>query len=409
MKKSLVAFICFFVLTSLPISAFASPGKVDSNGGHNCWTNCSQYGLKNGEYHYHNGGNSGKSTVKNGWQNSGGKWYYYSSGKLHKGWLAYGNNWYYLDGNGVMKTGWVYLGSKWYYLTSSGAMAKGWVKIGGTWYYLQSTGAMKTGWLKDGNKWYYLQSTGAMRTGWLKDGNKWYYLQPTGAMKTGWLNDGNKFYYLKNTGDMSIGWERVSGQWFYFETSGAMKTGWLKDGSNWYYLTPDGAMKTGWLQLGKDSYYFYPNGIMALNTFIDGVKIGPDGKAEFYDTELINKISSVASQFGFTIETDNYGLNLIYDGDEFVGVVVHDYVGGYGKYIDFLSAVSSTIGAPKTSQNIKDYFTQISDPSNPDYYESINFFMFYDHEEDWVDIIWGSNLGFNNFDKSSIKTKRNLH
>lgn len=31
----------------------ASPGRTDENGGHTCWTNCDQYGLKTGEYHYH--------------------------------------------------------------------------------------------------------------------------------------------------------------------------------------------------------------------------------------------------------------------------------------------------------------------------------------------------------------------
>lgn len=34
--------------------ANAHPGKTDANGGHTCWTNCSKWGLKNGQYHYHN-------------------------------------------------------------------------------------------------------------------------------------------------------------------------------------------------------------------------------------------------------------------------------------------------------------------------------------------------------------------
>lgn len=34
----------------------ASPGGLDSNGGHTCRTSCSQYGLEAGEYHYHRNG-----------------------------------------------------------------------------------------------------------------------------------------------------------------------------------------------------------------------------------------------------------------------------------------------------------------------------------------------------------------
>ncbi len=50
---------CFLLL--LPYTASAHPGRTDSNGGHTCRTNCAKWGLKNGEYHYHNGGSSGTS------------------------------------------------------------------------------------------------------------------------------------------------------------------------------------------------------------------------------------------------------------------------------------------------------------------------------------------------------------
>ncbi|MEY9977159.1 YHYH domain-containing protein [Lysinibacillus sp. RC79] len=47
---------CFLLL--LPYTASAHPGRTDSNGGHTCRTNCAKWGLKNGEYHYHNGGSA---------------------------------------------------------------------------------------------------------------------------------------------------------------------------------------------------------------------------------------------------------------------------------------------------------------------------------------------------------------
>ncbi|MFD4708042.1 YHYH domain-containing protein [Gottfriedia sp. NPDC058432] len=59
MKKTLL--LILFLVFQLFISnekSYASPGRTDANCGHRCYTNCEKYGLKYGEYHYHNGGNS---------------------------------------------------------------------------------------------------------------------------------------------------------------------------------------------------------------------------------------------------------------------------------------------------------------------------------------------------------------
>lgn len=45
-----------------PMITNASPGGLDANGGHTCRTNCSQYGLTTGEYHYHRNGEIVKVT-----------------------------------------------------------------------------------------------------------------------------------------------------------------------------------------------------------------------------------------------------------------------------------------------------------------------------------------------------------
>ncbi len=34
-------------------AALASPGGLDSRGGHHCWTKCARYGLYTGQYHCH--------------------------------------------------------------------------------------------------------------------------------------------------------------------------------------------------------------------------------------------------------------------------------------------------------------------------------------------------------------------
>jgi hypothetical protein len=45
-------FICT-ILFVFPFFVFAHSGGTDSKGGHQCLTNCESYGLKTGEYHYH--------------------------------------------------------------------------------------------------------------------------------------------------------------------------------------------------------------------------------------------------------------------------------------------------------------------------------------------------------------------
>lgn len=49
----------------VPSTVFAHSGSTDSSGGHYCWTNCEQYGLKTGEYHYHDTNNDAVATYDN--------------------------------------------------------------------------------------------------------------------------------------------------------------------------------------------------------------------------------------------------------------------------------------------------------------------------------------------------------
>ena len=192
------------------------------------------------------------------------------------GWLLVNGNWYYYV-NGTAKTGWMSQGGKWYYFNTSGVMKTGWVLDKGTWYYLDKSGAMRTGWVLDNGKWYYLNTSGAMKTGWLFTGGNWYFLEQSGAMHTGWFLSGNKWYYLQSNGSMRTGWTSVKGKWYFFETSGSMKTGWLEQGGKTYYLSPNGDMVTGWLKLEDKWYFFNSDGSMAVNTEINGYKVGADG------------------------------------------------------------------------------------------------------------------------------------
>ncbi|QLC85419.1 YHYH domain-containing protein [Priestia megaterium] len=51
-----VAIFTFLFLLSCLFTkeiTFAHPGRTDEDGGHTCYTNCEEWGLEYGEYHYH--------------------------------------------------------------------------------------------------------------------------------------------------------------------------------------------------------------------------------------------------------------------------------------------------------------------------------------------------------------------
>lgn len=63
MKKILILLFFLFFILVRPINLLAHPGRTDSSGGHTCKTNCEDWGLNYGEYHYHNGGGSSSTTT----------------------------------------------------------------------------------------------------------------------------------------------------------------------------------------------------------------------------------------------------------------------------------------------------------------------------------------------------------
>ena len=71
MKKRILkmaSIIIVLLMAITPISAH--PGRTDANGGHYCRTNCAKWGLRDGEYHYHNGGESSSSSSSSGSKSS---------------------------------------------------------------------------------------------------------------------------------------------------------------------------------------------------------------------------------------------------------------------------------------------------------------------------------------------------
>ncbi|MBO4834936.1 MAG: InlB B-repeat-containing protein [Lachnospiraceae bacterium] len=248
------------------------------------------WNLIGGVYYYYKDG-----TVKTGWLESGGKWYYLDPaaggamvtglkkigsalyfmnelGAMQTGWIDDRGTWFYANSSGAIQTGWVKSGSSWYYMDpTTGAMKTGFVTIGSSTYYMAASGAMQTGWIKDNDIWYFANGSGAVQKGWLKSGSSWYYMDPTtGAMQTGFVTIGNSTYYMAASGAMVTGWFKDNGDWYFANSSGAVQTGWVKSGSTWYYMDPTtGAMKTGFVTIGSSTYYMAASGAMITGWFKD--------------------------------------------------------------------------------------------------------------------------------------------
>jgi hypothetical protein len=67
MNKKILLIVVFLLMVSAE-TTFAHPGNTDSSGGHTCWTNCEQWGLDYGEYHYHDSSPSSSSDYDDGYK-----------------------------------------------------------------------------------------------------------------------------------------------------------------------------------------------------------------------------------------------------------------------------------------------------------------------------------------------------
>lgn len=97
--------------------------------------------------------------------------------------------------------------------------------------------------------------------------------------KPQWIKD-NMGWWIKKSDNSypKSQWESVDGKWYWFDNNGYMSTGWKYINYQWYYLNSDGSMKIGWLKdSNKKWYYLNEDGSMAVNTNINGYKLGSDG------------------------------------------------------------------------------------------------------------------------------------
>ncbi|MDM8212774.1 N-acetylmuramoyl-L-alanine amidase [Enterococcus hirae] len=186
----------------------------------------------------------GEATLKNGWAQETGAWYFYNEdGSLAKGWKNVGNVWYYLNP------------------TDGHMHYSEWLLDNGKWYYLHENGSMAVGWIAYKDKWYFAWNNGEMSTGWIHLGNKWFLLNDDGSMVKGWMIKDNAWYHMAENGEMSSGWIQDHGTWFLCDNSGKMVTGWYQEGEKYFFLSiPDGHMVIGKTVINGKEYEFDKGG-----------------------------------------------------------------------------------------------------------------------------------------------------
>lgn len=290
--------------------------------------------LKSGGYTYYYKAN-GKVTT--GWKKINNKIYYFRKkadgeapkGSMATGFCTIGKKQFYFSRQGVLQYGgWKTINKKNYYLTprgnvgTLGAMYTGLKKINGEIFCFNEDGSACVGWTTyKGKRYFFSNGTklgvrGRAITGWRKIGSDTYYFASNGVMQKnrwigkyyvdkkgrllrngitpdgykvdsdgkkqslakGWVKQNGKYYYYVS-GKKTVGFKKINGKKYYFNKNGVRKDGWVTVSGSKYYLD-GGVVQTGWQTIGGNKYYFKSGGKMAVNTTVDGIKIGADGIAE---------------------------------------------------------------------------------------------------------------------------------
>ena len=85
-----------------------------------------------------------------------------------------------------------------------------------------------------------------------------------------WMTESGK--WLANS------WLIHEGKSYHLDENGVFQHGWTPIDGSVYYLLPDGGYYTGWQLIDGSIYYFDADGKLAVNTVVEGHRIGEDGK-----------------------------------------------------------------------------------------------------------------------------------
>jgi len=261
-------------------------------------------------------------TIRNGWHQEGGHWFFYANGTRQLGWLDLGHALVYFipELNGALATGLVVIDGVTHEFGPDGAWIRivetrpdGWHQEGDHWFFY-ANGTRQIGWLDLGHALVYFipELNGALATGlvvidgvthefgpdgaWIReiradgwhqiDGN--WVLYSGGTRQMGWVDLGHALVYFipELNGALATGFVVIDGATHEFGPDGAWirevrADGWHQIDGNWV-LYSGGTRQMGWVDLGHALVYFIPeqNGALATGlVVIDGVthEFGPDG------------------------------------------------------------------------------------------------------------------------------------
>ena len=257
----------------------------------------------------------------------GSTWYCMGKdGSVQKGIVEVNGKLYYTDettGQVIKKAQWIEQNGKRYFVTAEGKLYQNQIiTFGNTWYYMGADGSVQKGIVSNKGTYYFADSeSGIIRkqAGWIEYNGKKYYSQKTGVLyKNQFISFNETYYYCGSDAAIVTGKQVVGGIIYNFDSNGIMKkeggwgeyngnkyyknpsTGfpyknqWVTFGQTWYYANVNGFMVSGWQTIKGYRYYFYPSTkVMARNTTIDGIRIGPDGKASTAYTYAANILNQV--------------------------------------------------------------------------------------------------------------------
>ncbi len=187
------------------------------------------------------------------------------------------------------------------YVSAEGSFPKGWARDrNGDRYYFTSGGILKTGIVKDtAGGIYYFAPDGRMTTGPVKVGDTFYYLTDNGKKYTGLLGNDKELYYFKDS-VAAEGFATVNGATYYFGADHKAVKGLVEIGGKKYLFSDEFKMLTGKQNVGGVEYYFGSDGAMLVDTVVDGVVIGKDGKTD----GMATKAYDFSSQTEYLILVD---------------------------------------------------------------------------------------------------------
>ena len=253
-----------------------------------------------------------KTTMKNGWTNCQGSWYYYQNGIAYTGFVG---AYYVIDGKMVSNRIVEWKGKRYYvgedgkylvntwcndgysYATEDGSLVcSEWKTIDGKQYYFYWEGVLypyfyygkgvytkegaylspdgyAQGWQLIDGIYYYKEGNQFIRNQSKKIKGDWYLFDAYGNMVTGFSSpeiigydtytyDDAKFYYGADGKRVNyIGWQVIDGNWYYFNSKSEAVDGWnIINGTKYYFGKTNHFMYTGYKVISGDLYYFNGSG-----------------------------------------------------------------------------------------------------------------------------------------------------